>query len=119
MSGWADQQRPSVYSRYTELRKIHSEQAHIIDKVVRKILSLKVTKETIAQIIDNMPIKGNYRGEEDSFMTAHPDIETRSQPSEEATREASELCAGIDPMSLDIDVQVRAQLFFIPRVCSR
>lgn len=30
------------------------------------------------QIIDNMPIKGSYLGEEDKYMIAHPAIKTRS-----------------------------------------
>lgn len=89
-----------------ELHELHSELRQLIYCIIRKILSMTVTKETIAQIIDNMPIKGNYVGITTYDMIAHPDIETRSQPSSEAIRQAGEVCANIDPMALNVDLRV-------------
>lgn len=98
---------------------IQPEQAHLIDRIIRRFFSMELTKETIAQIIDNMPIKGNYVGLENEWITAHPDIETRSQPSAEAMDRARKICADIDPTSLDFDKRVSFLfLLFLSQVFS-
>lgn len=89
-----------------KLGDIHPDRAQIINRITRYVLSLTITKETVAQVIDNMPTKGNYIGSESTTLTAHPDIETRSQPSDEAMLSASEICASTDLMVYNVDARV-------------
>lgn len=69
-----------------KIQDLTPDNTRLISRVVRKILSLNVTKETIAQIVDNMPINRDYIGQDTEFMLKHPDIENRTEPSAEATK---------------------------------
>ncbi|KAK2752867.1 hypothetical protein FQN54_008020 [Arachnomyces sp. PD_36] len=94
-----------IPSPTVKLNELQSEPAQFICRVIYRVMSMTITRQTVAQIVDNMPIRGNYVGSNGIAMIEHPDIETRSQPSSDATKRASELCSDVDPMTLDVDLR--------------
>lgn len=79
----------------------------LITNALRKLLSLSLTQQTVAQIIDDMPIRGHHYGLDYPFRHPHPDVERRSTPSDDATQLAKKLCSEIDLSALVVDTQVR------------
>jgi hypothetical protein len=78
----------------------------LIANALRKLLSLSSTQQTVAQIIDNLPIRGHHYGLDYPLRHPHPDIERRSAPSDYATQLAEKLCSEMDFSTLVVDAQV-------------
>ena len=70
------------------------------------MLSLSIFRQTIGQIIDEIPIQGHYFGKKRSDESALPDIEHRTSPTEEACRLATQFCDSFDPTDLTLETQV-------------
>lgn len=80
----------------------------LITNALRKLLSLTSTWQTVAQIIDDMPIKGHYYGLNYVLRHPHPEIEHRTTSSEEAITLAQKFCSELDLSTLTVNVQVNA-----------
>jgi hypothetical protein len=63
-------------------------------------------RQTIGQIIDEIPIQGHYYGQKRSEEFALPDIEHRTSSTEEGCRLATQFCDSFDPTNLTLETQV-------------
>jgi hypothetical protein len=88
------------------LQDLKANATDLIANAVRKLLSLPSTQQTVAQIIDDMPIRRHHYGLDYPLRHPHPDIERRSAPSDDATQLAEKLCSELDLSTLTVDTQV-------------
>ena len=79
------------------------------------MLNLFVVRQTIAQIIDNVPIKGQFYGRIVSEDSAHPDIELPTLPTEKASTLALQFSNSFDPANLTLEapVSVDSEMFLL------
>jgi hypothetical protein len=70
------------------------------------MMNLFVIRQTIAQIIDNIPIRGQFYGRIPNEDPAHPDIEQPTSPTEEVTTLASHFCDSFDPANVTLEALV-------------
>jgi hypothetical protein len=90
------------------LHELNVDATRLITNSLRKLLSLTSTWQTVAQIIDDMPVKGHYYGLNYGLRYPHPEIEHRSTPSEEAMTLAQKFCSELDLSTLTVNVLVSA-----------
>lgn len=95
-----------INSAGISLHELHPLSASQLGSAVRKLLALSSVRLAFAQIIDNMPIKGHYYGDDRVLSHPHPDIESRDAPTQQSTEMARDLCTSLDPMTLKIDAKV-------------
>jgi hypothetical protein len=88
------------------LHELDAKATNLITNALRKLLSLSSTKQTVAQIIDDMPIRGHHYGLDYPLRHPHPDIEHRSAASDDATQLAEKLCSEMDFATLVVNAQV-------------
>lgn len=88
------------------LHELDVNAAELITNALRNLLSLASTQQTIAQIIDDMPIQGHYYGLNSSARYPDPDIERRPAPSDNATQVAQRLCSEFDLSTVAIKAKV-------------
>jgi hypothetical protein len=94
------------------LYELHSDAAKLLTRALRRLLSVPSVQQTVAQIIDNMPIQGHYYGVNYLGRHPHPDVEHRAMPSEDATKLARKFCSELDLSTLAIHAQVNPQCAF-------
>lgn len=92
------------------IHELHPNAAALLTKGIHNLFRMTITQEALAQIIDNMPIKGHYYGPHATNRQPHPDIESRREPSKEASSLARELGLAVDPMDVKVDAEV--EFFF-------
>jgi hypothetical protein len=95
--------RPEV-----SVHELHPDAATRLSVGIRNLLDSTLTQTALAQIVDNMPIKGHFYGSSGVDRQPHPDIASRTAPTDEALSLAGELAAALEPMTLRIDAQAGA-----------
>ena len=89
------------------LHQLRPEYSGFLQRSIRKILDLQITRDTIAQIIDGLPTKSNFIGPPDVIDSRkHPDIEAREKATEDAYDLASAFCASLDIEAIYITAEV-------------
>lgn len=92
--------------------ELHEDCSTLLQKIVRDIFSLAITKHAIAQIFDGLPVKDDYFGPPDDYgySIADPRIASRDVPSTEAVAFASKFCSALDVQSISVTAKTATRL---------
>lgn len=78
-----------------------------LQKIMREILALPITKHAIAQVFDGLPVRDDYFGPPDWVdYVKNPEIASRDTPTSEGRASASSFCSSLDVQSVSITAKV-------------